>query len=415
MATVFRRGDSPNGKRAKWRTRWKNAETDKWQTTIGYADKQATLALGDRLEQESARRSEGLIDPMREENKKAVAEHLAEFIARLEHAQRSPRYVLQVENRIRRIIEGAEIERLSNFSPSRVLGILNKLQFKGQPLSGITRNEYITTLKAFTNWAMESRKLNHDPLATLKRLERRVLTPRHPRRALTCEEIAQLLKATLRRPLLEAKTIRTGKNRGKPLANLSDELRERRIHLGRERRVCYLLAYWVGLRRSEIKQLLWADVDLESTPPMIRLRAEATKSKRADVQVMHPQLAEALNEWKPVDVGPATTVVSGVPCMNTIRADLKLASIDYGNAQIGYADLHAQRMSLSTAMAVQNLSPRIRQAHMRHTDPRLTNNTYIDPTLLPVAKELGTMPWIPEEGRVEREWRAVLPAQYGQE
>ena len=31
MATVFKRGDTPSGKKAKWRTRWKNAETGKWR------------------------------------------------------------------------------------------------------------------------------------------------------------------------------------------------------------------------------------------------------------------------------------------------------------------------------------------------------------------------------------------------
>ena len=47
-------------------------------------------------------------------------------------------------------------------------------------------------------------------------------------------------------------------------------------------------------------------------------------------------------------------------------------------------------------MAVHQLSPRVRQAHMHHTDPRLTDNTYMDETLLPVADELFNMPWIPE-------------------
>ncbi len=33
---------------------------------------------------------------------------------------------------------------------------------------------------------------------------------------------------------------------------------------------------------------------------------------------------------------------------------------------------------------------------MRHTDPRLTNVTYMDESLLPVADELYSMPWIPD-------------------
>ena len=399
MATVFRRKDTPKGKKAKWRARWKNAETGRWQTSIGFVDKQATVAFAERLERRSARRAEGLIDPVEEENRRPVTEHLEEFIATLRHAERSPRYILQMENRIRRIIDETNIQRLSDFDPTRTIEILGELRIKDKPLSGATRNEYIVSLKAFMAWALDACKIDRDPLATLRRLERKALRPRHPRRALTQNELARLLEATLRRPLLEVQKIRTGKNKGKPWGKVSEGVREEKVRVGRERRICYLFAYWVGLRRSEIRALLWDDVDLDTDPPRIHLRAEATKSKRADTQIIHPQLADALRDWRPEDVQPTDNVVSTVPCMNTIRKDLQLAGIPYGDAQIGYADLHAQRMSLSTAMAVRRLSPRVRQAHMRHTDPRLTNNTYMDESLLPIAQELATMPWIPEKSR----------------
>ena len=397
MATVFRRKDTRKGRKAKWRTRWKNAETGRWQTTVGFVDKLATVALGERLERRSARRAEGLIDPMQEEIRRPVTEHLDEFIATLRHAERSPRYILQMENRIRRIIDETNVERLSDFDPTKIIEILGELRIKDKPLSGATRNEYIVSLKAFMAWAIDACKIDRDPLATLRRLERKALKPRHPRRALTQDEIARLLKATQRRPLLEVQTIRIGPDRGKRSAKVSDRVREQKIRLGQERRICYLLAYWVGLRRSEIRALHWGDIDLEANPPRINLRAEATKSKRADTQIIHPQLADALKGWRSADAEPTDTVVSTVPRMNVVRADLKFAGIEYGDAQIGYADLHAQRMSLSTAMAVRKLSPRVRQAHMRHTDPRLTDNTYMDESLLPIAQELATMPWIPEK------------------
>jgi hypothetical protein len=43
-------------------------------------------------------------------------------------------------------------------------------------------------------------------------------------------------------------------------------------------------------------------------------------------------------------------------------------------------------------MAAAGLTPRMRQAHMRHTDPRLTENTYMDERLLPIAAEIATLP-----------------------
>jgi hypothetical protein len=74
------------------------------------------------------------------------------------------------------------------------------------------------------------------------------------------------------------------------------------------------------------------------------------------------------------------------------RGDLKLAGINAGNRESGFVDFHSLRMTLSTTMAAGGLTARVRQAHMRHTDPRLTENTYMDERLLPVADELATLP-----------------------
>lgn len=210
------------------------------------------------------------------------------------------------------------------------------------------------------------------------------------------EELGNLLDVTVRRPLLEVMTIRIGKNCGKAVGKVSPRVRDKKIRLGQNRKIAYMLAFWLGLRRNEISQLTWGDVHLNVMPPKVCLRADTTKSKRADVQMLHPQLAEALKNWKPKNAKPTDKVVFSVPCIKVLKADLELAGIEYGNDEIGFADLHAQRKSLSTAMAVNNLSQRVRQAHMRHTDPRLTEVTYMDQRLLPIADEIASMPWIPE-------------------
>ncbi len=40
---------------------------------------------------------------------------------------------------------------------------------------------------------------------------------------------------------------------------------------------------------------------------------------------------------------------------------------------------------------------RLAQAHLRHTDPRLTANTYTDQQLLPIAETITSLPWLPTE------------------
>lgn len=89
--------------------------------------------------------------------------------------------------------------------------------------------------------------------------------------------------------------------------------------------------------------------------------------------------------------------------MKAWKNDLAAAGIEYGDAAVGYADLHAQRKTLSTMLAVAGVSQRVRQAHMRHTDPRLTDVTYMDETLLPIAAEIGSLPAIPSPTDEEQE------------
>jgi len=157
----------------------------------------------------------------------------------------------------------------------------------------------------------------------------------------------------------------------------------------------YMLAVWTGLRRNEIRQLTWGDIHLDTIPGHIMLRARTTKSKRADSLPIHEQLADELRAWRPRNVSPNDCVVSTVPHMKTLRADLALAGIAYKDIAGRYVDFHSLRVSLSTMLAAHKVSPRAAQALMRHTDPRLTAAVYTDERLLPLAAELQNVPAIP--------------------
>jgi len=247
--------------------------------------------------------------------------------------------------------------------------------------------------------------MKDDVLAGLRLTERRGSEPAHPRRALSVDEIARLLDAAERRPLLELQTVRIGPNAGKPVAKVTERVAAKARRKGRERRLVYMLAVWTGLRRGEIKQFTWGDIQLDTVPGQIHLRAQTTKSKRADSLPIHPQLRDALRAWRaenaPVssDEGTPAYVVSTVPDMKCLRADLALAGILDKDEAGRYVDFHSLRVSLSTMLAAHKVSPRAAQALMRHTDPRLTAGVYTDEKLLPLAAELGSVPAIPGEPR----------------
>ncbi|HUO08571.1 MAG TPA: hypothetical protein VM008_09755 [Phycisphaerae bacterium] len=120
------------------------------------------------------------------------------------------------------------------------------------PLSHTTRNEYAVNITGFSRWAYARRKIAHDPLLGLARVDEKAVEAVHPRRALTLPEIA-----------------------------------------------AYLTAIWTGLRRSELTQLQWGDLHLEVAVPNMQLRAQATKSRRADIIPLHPQLVEELLAYRP--------------------------------------------------------------------------------------------------------------------
>lgn len=110
---------------------------------------------------------------------------------------------------------------------------------------------------------------------------------------------------------------------------------------------------------------------------------------------MNPQLAEPLREYRSSGAKGSDRMVPTVPSMKALAADLKLAGIDPGTRATGFVDFHSLRMTCSTLMAVAGMTSRTRQAQMRHSDPKLTENVYMDATLLPVAAELQKVPAIP--------------------
>jgi integrase len=384
MATLSKRKCDQNKKNTKYIICWFDAENERWRTTTGYTDKELSLAKGTRLELESQRRREGHTSDVREQSLRPVEEQLVEYLTHIRTLNRGPSYIAQLGQRIRRVLKDSRALRLIDITASKVETALLSLkksrgfECNGKRLGVTTRNEYLTSITGFTWWAKANRKMEFDSLEGLSKADVKEADRVHPRRALSVDEIPLLLNATLRRPEAELLTVRVGKDKGKLEAKVRQGAIDRAKQKGIDRRMAYLVSIWSGLRRAELRELQWRDVLLEISHPFIQLRADETKSKRADTLGLHAQAVEEILKYRPAKFAPTDRVLREVPSMSVMKKDLAFAGIDYGDRKIGFADLHALRMTLNNMLASQGVDVRTRQSQLRHTDPRLTEVTYFD-------------------------------------
>lgn len=86
-----------------------------------------------------------------------------------------------------------------------------------------------------------------------------------------------------------------------------------------------------------------------------------------------------------------------------MRSDLAYAQIPYEIPGRGFVDFHALRKTFGTRMATQEIDQATRQKLMRHSDPTLTDGTYLDATHLALAKKLQEMSalgaWLESRGK----------------
>ena len=265
-----------------------------------------------------------------------------------------------------------------------------------KPLSARTINIYRASLLAFCNWCVSQGRLLSNPLAGVPKFEE--AEPARQRRALSPEEITQLLKAAEERPLLDALTIRRGKNKGKPLAKLSDKERRRLIRIGKERALIYRFMILTGLRRNEVASLTIHSLCLDENNPYVRIEGKHAKSGRAATLPLQADLANDLKKHlahlaQDGQSQPGSCLFHlGRNFLRTFNLDLAAAGIPKRDAQGRTVDVHSLRHTFATLLARNGVSPSIAQKLMRHSDIRLTMNIYTHIELADTADAVASLP-----------------------
>ncbi len=282
---------------------------------------------------------------------KLLVEHLEDYVATLQAAQRASHYVYLMRRLVTRLCKECGWQYPKDVSVNAF-----EAWRGGQTDKAVkTLNEYLNSARAFLNWMEHCERIQANPLRKVKKLATRGHEKRK-RRSYTDTELGKL--SAVAGPRLLA----------------------------------YLLAADAGLRRNEANKLRWSDVQLETVEPLLVVRAQNAKNRREQAIPLHPELLAELVKRK-ADAATSTGLVlpQGVPTMPMLRRDLAAAGIAYFDETGQQADYHALRRTFATRMAKFGVGQRTRQELMRHRSATETEG-YTDASHLMLREAIGMLP-----------------------
>ena len=388
MASIYKRKEDRKRKDKPWMISYTDENCQR-QTITGSTDKGVTEEIARAKEAEVCRRKHGLSnaidDRYHQHGTRTAEEHFKEYIQHCNHIGMSADTIALKESHVNSVLDYTGGVRLIDIEPNSVEAFLRTLRDNNK--SARTINHYRADIVAFLNWCVKTGRLRHNPLSIIPKLNEDE-DRRRIRRALTQEELSWLL----------AIAVEQDKNN-----------KNRFTH----RYPIYLTAAMTGLRRSELEQLTWSDIDLENLA--IRVRVEVSKAKREDWIPLHKQVSETLLRIRPENPDPNSKVFETVPKILTFYKDLARARAKWISqaqndtqlkqreksdflkqidSQGRVIDMHAMRTTLGTNLALQGVTPQLAQKIMRHSDYKTTLAHYTVLGLVDTNKAVNTLPAI---------------------
>ena len=340
------------GGKGAWIASWHDHDGRRRDQSTRTTDRAAAERILAKKVADAALRREGVIDANTDryaaEGRRPIGEHVAEFIADCRERGQADRYVQQKEAKLGQLVASSGASRLTDLTADRIDGFLVGLREDG--LSARSVNHARAIVASFMTWCVRRRQLLASPMVAVGKQRERP-ADRRSRRALTDEEIQRLLEVA--------------EDRG--------------------RAEWYLTALLSGLRRGEMLNLRWADIDWDGGC----IRVVDGKSRREEFVPLHPLLSQRLSTLRDARRGaPGERVFPTEVTNRTRRADFERAGIPSTDDDGKVADLHALRTTLGTRLAQSGVPPQIAQRLMRHADYRTTLNHYTALTLADTAAAL---------------------------
>ena len=373
-----RKAEKARGKLGRY-TCWWTGPDGKVKTCPGLTDRAGSLDIANAREKESRMVREGLVDPTerarREASFRPVADHIGDYRLEILAKQGTAKHAREAAGVLTKLLADSSIESVGDLAPDRIQQALGRL---GVARSARTVNKALGFIKAFAAWLERSNRLKEVPRGLLAIEPRNVeLDRKRVRRALTPEEF-ELLWQTVRLKGATIETRRVPRNQGpKPIGWLT----------GPDRAILYALAAGTGFRRRELGSLTPESFDLDGDDPSVTVRAGYSKRGRNDRQPIRRALAAELREY--LAGRPRGVPVFAVPqrTARMLARDLELAGICPKTIE-GVADFHALRAAYVTGLVRSGVDAATAQKLARHSDVRLTLQTYTSTTKADLRKAL---------------------------
>ena len=365
----------------------------------GCRDRQAAEQLLRKWEREVEQIRAGILDPKQLESARAsstnLETHLASYEQSLIARNVSAVYRSNTLRAVRRLADDLGFGCIKDISRWAVESWLAKVL--GEGMSARSRNHYRDAMVIFLNWCKESNLISNHDLNKLPKADVRE-DPRRQRRSLTEDEINRLLTVTATRPLDDTRTIRRGAKRGQRSAEVRPEVIAHLEAVGRERVLAYKTLLFTGLRLNELRTLTVSQLDLTPGAELLKLEAKNEKNRAGSALPLRSDLAAEFRIWiKERKLSPSDTLfmISGGLC-RILDRDLEAAGIPKRDDRGRTIDVHSLRTTFCTMLSKFGTNPRTAQAAMRHSDIKLTMNTYTDPALLNIREAVERLPSIPQ-------------------
>ncbi len=366
---VFKRNGS-----GPWIVRWFDHTGRRREKSSRTTDKATAERILARLIDDTAQRTQGLIDASADRfaaaDRKPLESHLADWQTGLIAKGVTKKQVDLVAKRVEVVLAAVTAAKASDVTASAVREAIGELRNNGKSLR--TCNHYLRAIKQFSRWLRRDGRIRVDSLVHLTGYNAETEL-KYQRRPLSPEEITRLVAATENGPALRHMT-------------------------GVDRAMLYRIAVSTGFRASELRSLTVGSFHLDDDAPFVVLRAANSKRRREDMQPIPNSLVEVLKPWldKQANDQPVFRTMPEKTA-KMIRQDLRRARarwiketmdsterrsrrasdfLQYCDASGHVVDFHALRASFITMLVKSGATVKVAQQLARHSDPKLTLNIY---------------------------------------